>query len=132
VIVAFGILNTVLMSVTERFNEFGISLSIGMPQLKLVYLVLIETVFLTLLGIALGNIIGWGINYYILLNPIQVGSEIGKIYEEYGFLPVIESSLNITIFIYTSISVLIISLVSCLYPVYKVYKLEPLKGIRYT
>ncbi|MBL7128918.1 MAG: ABC transporter permease [Ignavibacteria bacterium] len=132
VIVAFGILNTVLMSVTERFNEFGISLSIGMPQLKLVYLVLIETIFITLLGIALGNVIGWGINYYILLNPIQVGSEIGKIYEEYGFLPVIESSLNITIFIYSSISVLIISLISCLYPVYKVYKLEPLKGIRYT
>ena len=132
VIVAFGILNTVLMSVTERFNEFGISLSIGMPQLKLVYLVLIETLFITLLGIALGNVIGWGINYYILLNPIQVGSEIGKIYEEYGFLPVIESSLNITIFIYSSISVLIISLISCLYPVYKVYKLEPLKGIRYT
>jgi len=132
VIVAFGILNTVLMSVTERFNEFGISLSIGMPQLKLVYLVLIETVFITLLGIVLGVLIGWGINYYILLNPIQVGSEIGKIYEEYGFLPVIESSLNISIFIYSSISVLIISLISCLYPVYKVYKLEPLKGIRYT
>ncbi|MBU1298530.1 MAG: hypothetical protein KKB77_05215, partial [Bacteroidetes bacterium] len=31
IIVAFGILNTVLMSVTERFREFGVSLSIGMP-----------------------------------------------------------------------------------------------------
>lgn len=132
VIVAFGILNTVLMSVTERFNEFGISLSIGMPQMKLVYLVFIETVFIALMGIVLGNIIGWGINYYILLNPIQFGGEFEKIYAEYGFLPVIESSLNIAIFINTSVSIFVISLISSFYPAFKVYKLEPLKGIRYT
>ena len=105
VIVAFGILNTVLMSVTERFNEFGISLSIGMPQMKLVYLVFIETIFIAIMGIVLGNIIGWGINYYILLNPIQFSGEFEQIYAEYGFLPVIESSLDITIFINTSVSI---------------------------
>ncbi|MFC2092886.1 ABC transporter permease [Bacteroidota bacterium] len=132
VIVAFGILNTVLMSVTERFNEFGISLSIGMPQIKLVYLVFIETIFIAVIGIVLGNIIGWAINNYILLNPIQFGGEFEKIYAEYGFLPVIESSLNITIFINTSVSIFVISLISSFYPAFKVYKLEPLKGIRYT
>ncbi len=132
IIVAFGILNTVLMSVMERFNEFGISLSIGMPQVKLVYLVFIETFFISMLGLLLGNIIGWGINYYIVLHPIQFGSEIGKIYEEYGFLPMIESSLDPMIFVNTTLSILGISILACFYPAYKVFKLEPLKGIRYT
>jgi len=132
IIVAFGILNTVLMSVMERFNEFGITLSIGMPQMKLVYLVFIETLFITLLGLALGNLIGWGINYYLIQNPIQFGSEIGKIYEEYGFLPVIVSTLDPMIFINTTLSILGISFLACFYPAYKVFKLEPLKGIRYT
>ena len=132
IIVAFGILNTVLMSVMERFNEFGITLSIGMPQMKLVYLVFIETFFITLLGLALGNLIGWGINYYLIQNPIQFGSEIGKIYEEYGFLPVIVSTLDPWIFINTTLSILGISFLACFYPAYKVFKLEPLKGIRYT
>jgi putative ABC transport system permease protein len=132
IIVAFGILNTVLMSVMERFNEFGITLSIGMPQMKLVYLVFLETFFITLLGLALGNLIGWGINYYLIQNPIQFGSEIGKIYEEYGFLPVIVSTLDPMIFINTTLSILGISFLACFYPAYKVFKLEPLKGIRYT
>jgi putative ABC transport system permease protein len=132
IIVAFGILNTVLMSVMERFNEFGITLSIGMPQMKLVYLVFIETFFITLLGLALGNLIGWGINYYLIQNPIQFGSEIGKIYEEYGFLPIIVSTLDPMIFINTTLSILGISFLACFYPAYKVFKLEPLKGIRYT
>ena len=131
-IVAFGILNTVLMSVMERFNEFGISLSIGMPQIKLVYLVFIETFFITILGLILGNLIGWVINYYILLNPINIGTDIANIYEEYGFLPVIISSLDPMIFINTTISILSISFAVCFYPAYKVFKLEPLKGIRYT
>lgn len=132
VIVAFSILNTVLMSVVERFHEFGITLSIGMKPSGLIYIVLIETVFIAVLGIALGNIIGWLINYYIILHPIQFGSELGKIYEEYGFLPVIESTLDPMIFINSTLSIIGISILACVYPLIKLYRLEPLKGIRYT
>ncbi|KAB2847188.1 MAG: ABC transporter permease [Melioribacteraceae bacterium] len=131
-IVAFGILNTVLMSVTERFNEFGVTLSIGMPQMKLVSLVFIETFFLTLIGIVIGDIIGWFINYILILNPVEFGGELGKIYEEYGFLPRMESTNTISIFINTTLTILLVSMLSSIYPAYKTYKLEPLKGIRYT
>ncbi len=132
IIVSFGILNTVLMSVTERFNEFGVTLSIGMPPLKLAVVVLIETVFITLIGIVVGDLLGAGINYYIYQNPIEFGSEFAYIYEEYGFLPRIESSLDPLIFINNTLLILGISILSCIYPMYKVYKLEALKGIRYT
>ena len=131
-IVAFGILNTVLMSITERFREFGVALAIGMQQKKLLYLVLAETIFITIIGVLAGNIIGWGINNYIVHNPIIISSNMGALYEEYGFLPRIESSLQSSIFINTDISVIIISIIAVLYPLYKVYLLEPLKGIRYT
>jgi ABC-type antimicrobial peptide transport system permease subunit len=120
------------MSVVERFNEFGISLSIGMPQIKLVYLVFIETFFITLMGLFLGNIIGWGINYYFMENPITVGRNLGNMYEEFGFLPIIVSSLDPMIFINTTLTILAVSAAVCFYPAYKVYKLEALKGIRYT
>ena len=132
VIVAFGILNTVLMSVTERFREFGVVLSIGMPQINLVKLVYIETLIITIIGLIIGNIIGWGVNLYILNNPIYLGDELARLYEEYNFLPILKSSLDIMIFVNITLSILVISIISCIYPAYKVYKLEPLKGIRYT
>ncbi len=132
VIVAFGILNTVLMSVTERFNEFGVTLAIGMRQFKLVTLIFIETMMLALVGIIIGDLIGFGINTYMIANPIHFGGEMAALYEEYGFLPVIKSSLQIGIFINTSISVLVISVLASIYPAVKTYRLEPLKGIRYT
>ncbi|HKJ82017.1 MAG TPA: FtsX-like permease family protein [Ignavibacteriaceae bacterium] len=132
VIVAFGILNTVLMSVTERFREFGVILSIGMPQRKLTYVVYLETIFLAIIGLVFGNILGYFINYYLILHPIVFGGEIKKLYELYHFLPELRSSLQVSIFTNVSLSIIGISILSCLYPAYKVYKLEPLKGIRQT
>lgn len=131
-VVAFGILNTVLMSVTERFKEFGIALAVGIPNKKLTYIVFFETVFILLIGLIIGNIIGWAINHYIINNPITFTGEFAAMYEEYGFLPILTSTNKLSIFVNTSLTVLIVSFVVFLYPAYKLFKLEPLKGIRYT
>jgi len=132
VVVAFGILNTVLMSVTERFREFGILLSLGMPQRKLTTVVFMETILITLLGVAIGNLLAWGVNYYLIIHPIQFTGDYAAMMEEYGFLPMMRSSLHFSSFMNTTLSILVIALVSTIYPLYRTYRLEPLKGIRYT
>jgi ABC-type lipoprotein release transport system permease subunit len=132
IVVAFGILNTVLMSVTERFREFGIILALGMPQRKLVTLVAFEILFLVFIGISAGNLLGGLVNWYIIHHPIEFSGEFAAIYEEYGFLPIMTSTLKLHIFVNTTLSVLAAAFVASLYPLRKVAKLEPLKGIRYT
>ena len=132
IIVAFGILDTLLMSITERFNEFGVNLAIGMKNGKLALLIILETVMITFIGIAVGNILGAMVNYYFIKHPITFGGELSYLYEEFGWIPKIVSLIEPGIFIKTSVTILLISLVSAIYPIYKVYKLEPLKGIRYT
>ena len=132
VVVAFGIMNTVLMSVTERFREFGVTLAVGMPQRKLLLLVFFETVFIILIGLLLGNLLAYAVNAYIVSNPIVFGGEFAELYIEYGFLPRLESSLRPSIFFDISVTILLISLLCTLYPLLKLQRLEPLKGIRYT
>jgi len=132
IIVTFGILNAVLMSVTERFREFGVSLAIGMQPKKLVTLVFLETSVLALIGIVTGCITGQLLNMYLETHPITFTGEFAQIYEEYGFLPQIVAASRITIVLTVAGLMLLIALLSCLYPAYRVSKLEPLKGIRYT
>lgn len=132
IIVAFGILNTVLMSVTERFREFGILLAVGTPQRMLVQLVFIETVIITLIGIAIGNLLGFAVNWYFSVEPIVFTGDFAGMYEEYGFLPVMRAAVRVSSFVNSSVSVFVIALLSVLYPLRRVAKLEPLKGIRYT
>jgi len=132
IVVAFGILNTLLMSVTERFREFGILLAIGMPNKDLARMVLLEGIIIMIIGLAIGNSLAVFVNHYFSENPITISGNTASIYEEYGFLPVLKSSLDPLIFIRTNAVIMTIALLSILYPVLKVKNLEPLKGIRYT
>ena len=56
---AFGIINTMLMSILERTREIGMMMALGTNKLKIFFLVLLETIFLTLAGTPVGLFIGW-------------------------------------------------------------------------
>jgi len=131
-VVGFGILNTVLMSITERFREYGVMLSLGMSQGKLVAAVALEIFFMLILGFIIGNGIGAAVNAYWVSHPIMIGGDIAQWYKEYGFAPMLVSSLSIKIFTGSTLTILGISIVAAAYPLWRVLKLEPLKGIRYT
>lgn len=132
IIVAFGILNTLMMSVTERFREFGVILSIGMKQRTLVSLVVLETVMLVLVGLVAANIAGYALNSYFYHNPIELGGELADVYAYYGIEPLMAWVKYISINVNTSLMILGVTFFVAIFPVVKVIKLEPLKGIRYT
>ena len=56
IISAFGIINTLLMSVNERTREFGMMKAIGASGLDIGKIVLAETVFITLAGGIIGTV----------------------------------------------------------------------------
>lgn len=131
-VVGFGILNALLMSVTERFREFGVMLSIGMSNLRLALTTAIEMIFMVVIGFAIGNIAGAAINYYFMKHPIVLGGSLGSYVHEWGFQPIVPSSLSPGIFVTAGTIVLAISVAAAIYPIWRVSRLEPLKGIRYT
>lgn len=63
-VVAFIILNTLLMSVLERTREFGMLLALGMRSSQISAMVWIELLVLALLGCALGVAIGAVVTAY--------------------------------------------------------------------
>ncbi len=131
-VVGFGILNTVLMSITERFREYGVMLSLGMSQERLVVAVALEIFFMLVIGFIVGNGIGVAVNSYWVHHPIVIGGDMAKLYQEYGFAPVFVSSLSFKVFLDSTLTILGISIVAAVYPLWRVLRLEPLKGIRYT
>ncbi len=131
-VVGFGILNAFLMSVTERFREFGVMLSIGMSNIKLALTTAIEMFFMIVIGFAVGSAAGAAINYHFVKHPIVLGGDVGKFVHEWGFQPIVPSSVSPGIFITAGAIVLAISAAAAVYPLWRVSRLEPLKGIRYT
>ncbi len=63
-VVAFIILNTLLMSVLERTREFGMLLALGMRSGQIGAMVWIELLVLAMLGCAVGVVIGAAVTAY--------------------------------------------------------------------
>lgn len=55
---AFGILNTMLMAVFERMQELGMLMAIGMNKQKIALMILMETIYLSIIGGIIGLFAG--------------------------------------------------------------------------
>ena len=64
ILVAFSVLNTQLMSVLERTQEFGVISALGIKPRKLAALVMLETALMALIGLSIGVFLGWLVTLY--------------------------------------------------------------------
>lgn len=112
VVGGIGIMNIMIVSVTERTREIGIRKAIGVRKINILIQFLIESLIITLLGGITGIIIGClGITI------------IGKL----DLVPAVYSIKWILISLIVS---LLIGIVFGLFPAYKAAKMDPIKALR--
>lgn len=84
-IIAFTILNTILMSVLERKREFAAMLALGASPRLLRLQVIAETVFLGIIGCAVGLAVGGAVSYYVEQYGLDMSAFYGKEMSVSGF-----------------------------------------------
>lgn len=130
-IVAFGILNTIQMAVFERTRELGIMLSIGTSPGRILSMVVTESFFITIIGVAAGLASGAALSYYFTLHPMDF-SEYQAEMEIYGMSTLVYyAKIKCADFITTGVIVLLLSLTFTFFPARRAAKLNPVKAIRH-
>ena len=130
VVIGFGIFGTILTMTLERMREFGILLSVGMQRLKLAAVVFLETFMISILGIAAGSGLGYLILLYFYYNPIEIGNDMGDLFEEFGFEPIIPVAIEAGIFAWQGFVIFVMAMLISLYPVFKIFRLKILDAAR--
>jgi putative ABC transport system permease protein len=108
-----GIMNIMLVSVTERTREIGIRKAVGAKKKNILIQFLIEAVILCVAGGFVGIVLGVGL-----------GNLIGSLLTEQMAIPVDWVIIGITMCI-------LVGLIFGTYPAYKAANLDPIESLRY-
>jgi ABC-type lipoprotein release transport system permease subunit len=122
----FVIFNTLLMSVLERRREFAVLLALGTPANKLRLQIVVETVFIALIGCTLGLLAGFGVTYPLT----ESGIDISGLYEEgvsvsgYAIEPIVYPWMSWELFAWLGGLVFAATMLLSLYPMRKAAQIE--------
>ncbi len=129
IIVAFGIINTLFMSLYERMFEFGVLRAVGTRPFGMARLILFEAGALAIVSITLGLIIGYvltGIYAHVGLNYTGI-EMMGVTIQEF-----IYPTLTVEQFIIYPVSVFFFTIIAGLYPARYVAKMSPVEAMRHS
>lgn len=126
VVAVIIIMNTLVISVTERMGEIGTMRAIGAQKSFVRKMVMLETLLLSgisgLIGIALGGLV------LLVLNV--VGIEASNMFFEIIFGgPVLRPQLSLSSVVMSLVVVALVGVISSLYPASIVMKTSPLKAM---
>ena len=125
----FGIINTMLMSVLERIRELGMLMAIGLNKRKIFIMIMLETIYLTLIGTPIGLLIGW----LTVTTLGKTGINLSMFSEglaSYGFSSIIYPALDQDKYVIIITMCLVTAILSAIYPAYKALQLNPSEAIR--
>lgn len=129
-IIAFGILGTILMMTKERSYEMGVLVAIGMKRWQLGSVIWLEVVLMGLLGALLGILLSWPLVAYFHVHPLEFAGDYSATMEQFGFEAIFPAAYRWIIFAQQALIVIIITVVLGLYPMWKIHRLQPIQAMR--
>ncbi|MBN1957476.1 MAG: ABC transporter permease [Desulfuromonadales bacterium] len=132
-IVAIGVVNTLLMSVMERFREFGVILAVGARTVRLRLLILTEALLMGLVAMIVGSCLGALLTWYLVAVGIDMRTFVSETLEFGGvvFDPVLRAAWDLPWMLRISFYLLVLSFLAALYPAIKAGRICPVAAMRH-
>lgn len=127
---AFGIVNTMLMAILERTRELGMLLALGMNKVKLFFLIMSETIFLTLVGCPFGLMFSWFAIDYFNRKGMDLSIFGDEMMSSFGFTKIVYPEFPFDKLAGMLFIVVATALLSSLLPAIKALRLSPVEALR--
>ncbi|MGB4849476.1 MAG: FtsX-like permease family protein [Saprospiraceae bacterium] len=127
---AFGIINTMLMAVLERTREIGMMVALGTNKLKIFFLILLETIFLTMAGSPFGVLLGLIVTNYFHTHGLNVSGLGREMMSSFGFGTMIYPEFPFEKLAGLILIVCGTAIFSSLFPALKGLRMQPVEALR--
>ena len=131
-VAAFGVINTMLMSVFERTRELGVLRALGLRPAKLVWLVVLESFFLAGLAASIGLLLGGSLDWYLVVHGLDFSASMPDGFSWEGIMlePVMHGEVRALGVLAPVAAVFIVSTLASLWPAWRAARLQPVTAIR--
>ena len=127
---ALGVLNSQLMALFERTHELGIMVAVGMKRSFMVFMVLIETAMIGVIGAIIGLVLGLSLDWYLLVYGLDLSSFSGGFtYAGVFFEPVFYAEITMNGVISPVVSIFFFTLAVAVVPALRTARLDPVESI---
>lgn len=117
IICSFVVLNTLLMSVTERRREIGIYLAVGWQPERVVMMITIEALMMSIAGAIIGLVSGVaGLKWLVGATELRA---------------YIEPDIGLIVIGQTFLAAVILGIVSSVYPAWRAMQVSPTRALKY-
>ncbi len=124
----FGIINTMLMAVLERFRELGMLMAVGMNRIKVYFMIMVETILLGIIGAPIGLLAGWATLHYFQQTGVDL-TNYSEGLEAFGYSSILYPYLENDAYLIVTIGVFITALMGAIYPAWKAVRLNPVEAL---
>ena len=124
---SFGLVNTLVMAVFERVREIGLMQALGMRPRLILLQILVESVYLLLLGLFLGNLSAW-----LTIKPLESGIDISVVAEGVEMMAMgttLYPALALQDMVMATLIVLGLGLLASLLPAWRAAHLDPIRAL---
>lgn len=128
---SFGIINTMLMALLERTREIGMMEALGMSRSRIFFLVIVETMLLTLTGIPLALMISYGVIGHYHRVGLDLSGMGQEMMSSFGFNTLIYPEFPSDKLPAILLIVLLTAWLSALLPAIRMMKLQPVESLRH-
>lgn len=126
---AFGIVNTMLMSVLERTRELGMLSAIGMNRRRVFTMIMLESIFLSIVG----GFAGMAVSAVVIAITGHTGINLVKYaegMEAFGYSAHLYPTIGADFFIMLTVMIVITGILSAIYPARKALQLNPVEALK--
>jgi putative ABC transport system permease protein len=116
-ICVFVVLNTLLMSVTERKREIGIYLALGWQSSRVMVMIGMEALMITIAGGLIGVVMGSG-GLHLLVGATELRAYI-------------EPRLDVWVITETFLASVLLGTIAGIYPAWRAIRISPTEALRY-
>ena len=129
ILVIFGVVNACIMTVLDRTREFGMLIAVGMRPLAIIYMLQLEILWMTVVGLGLGFALSGGLLGLFMWLGIPLPESYDELAQGFHMPEVLVPGFSVVAYVWISVSLLLATQAACVLSSVRLFRLKVVEAL---